>query len=67
MVINPVLNFSRAPETNFDEGDRIGLTVLKTDGTKYAENQLMTFRDGVFSGNLQWYAEANDKSTLTAY
>ncbi len=67
VLINPVLNFSRASETNFDEGDRIGLTVLKTDGTKYAENQLMTFRDGVFSGNLQWYAEANDMSTLTAY
>lgn len=27
----------------------------------------MTFKDGVFSGNVLWYSEGTEESTLTAY
>jgi uncharacterized protein (TIGR02145 family) len=62
--ISPVI--TRATDVNFETGDQIGLTITKADGTVYAANQQMTY-DGVFSGNLNWYSEGNDKSTLLAY
>ncbi len=62
--ISPVI--TKVTDVSFEDGDRIGLSILKGDAY-YAENQLLTFGDGVFSGSLVWYAEAAETSVLTAY
>ncbi|HIZ86524.1 MAG TPA: fimbrillin family protein [Candidatus Coprenecus stercoravium] len=62
--ISPVI--TKVTEVNFEDGDRIGLSILK-DGTYYAENQPLSFADGEFSGALTWYAEATQASDLIAY
>lgn len=65
VTISPII--TRATEVNFEDNDRIGLTITKSDGTLHANNELMTFGNGVFAGNLNWYAEGNETSTLVAY
>lgn len=65
VTISPII--TRATEVNFEDNDRIGLTITKSDGTLHANNELMTFNNGVFAGNLNWYAEGNETSTLVAY
>lgn len=62
--ISPVI--TKVTDVNFEDGDRIGLSIYKGDAY-YAENRLLTFGDGVFSGDLVWYAEAAETSVLTAY
>lgn len=64
VAIDPVI--TRATEVNFEAGDRIGLTVVR-DGAAYADNSLMTFSGSLFTGELMWYAEASQSSTLMAY
>lgn len=65
VTISPII--TRATEVNFEDNDQIGLTITKSDGTVHANNELMTFSNGVFAGNLNWYAEGNEPSTLVAY
>lgn len=65
VTISPII--TRATEVNFEDNDQIGLTITKSDGTVHANNELMTFSNGVFAGNLNWYAEGNETSTLVAY
>ena len=65
VTISPVI--TRATETSFENGDVVGLTITKSDGTVYATNEAMTFSNGAFSGNVIWYAEGTEESTLTAY
>lgn len=62
--ISPVI--TKATDVNFEDGDRIGLTIMRED-TPYAENEMLSFSDGVFSGSLMWYPEAAETSSLTAY
>ncbi len=66
--LSPVI--TRATDVDFENGDKIGLSIVRnyaeTDDT-YAENQLLTYSEGVFSGSVEWYAEALVTSTLTAY
>lgn len=62
--IAPVI--TKVTDVNFEEGDMIGLTIMRGDAA-YAENEPLTFSDGVFSGNLLWYAEAAETSDITAY
>ena len=62
--ISPLI--TRATDTNFEDGDKIGLTITQESGG-YAENQELTFADGVFTGTLKWYSESLTESTLTAY
>lgn len=64
VAIDPVI--TRATEVNFEAGDRIGLTVV-SGGAAYADNSLMTFSGSLFTGELMWYAEASQSSTLMAY
>lgn len=63
--ISPVM--TRATEVDFENEDRIGLTIVKADGTKYVDNAMFTYADGVFSGGMTWYSEAGDPSTFVAY
>ncbi|MDE6858240.1 MAG: fimbrillin family protein, partial [Alistipes sp.] len=64
VAIAPVI--TRATEVNFEAGDRIGLTIVK-GGAAYADNSLLTFTGNVFTGELTWYDEALESSTLMAY
>lgn len=62
--ISPVL--TRATDTDFETGDQIGVSITTSDGTAYATNELLTYADGVFSGDLIWYT-GTEASTLVAY
>ena len=64
--IEPVI--TRATEVNFEDGDMIGLTMVKVNDTEaYASNECMTFGDGVFSSDLMWYADAYSEADVYAY
>lgn len=64
VTISPVI--TRALETSFESGDRIGLTIRQGE-TDYATNALLTYADNVFAGSLTWYTVSETTSTLTAY
>ena len=62
--LEPVV--TRATETNFENGDAIGLTITRAAGT-YAANEKLTYDGTAFSGSLNWYSEGTDEATLKAY
>ena len=62
--VEPVI--TRATETNFEKGDRIGLSIVRAMGD-YATNKPLTYDGTAFSGDLIWYHEAAEESTLKAY
>lgn len=67
IVIDPAV--TRADELNFDDGDRIGLTVVR-DGEPAAwlENVPLTCSGALFTGDgLNWYDDASVASSLRAY
>lgn len=65
ITIAPII--TRATETNFENTDQIGVTIIRSNDFVYAANKLMTFSDGVFTGDLLWYTEGNDESQIVAY
>lgn len=65
ITIAPII--TRATEVNFENADQIGVTVTQSNDFVYASNKLMTFNDGVFTGDLLWYPEGNDESQIVAY
>lgn len=65
ITIAPII--TRATEVNFEDTDQIGVTVTQSNDFVYASNKLMTFNNGVFTGDLLWYPEGNDESQLVAY
>ena len=66
LVIEPLI--TKATEVNFEDGDKIGLTVSVEGATgAYASNECLTFAADVFAGNLEWYADIYAKSDLYAY
>ena len=62
--VEPVI--TRATETNFEKGDQIGLSIVRTAGD-YATNAQLTYDGTAFSGDLNWYDEGAEESTLKAY
>lgn len=62
--VEPVI--TRVTETNFENGDVIGLSVVRTSGA-YATNAKMTYDGTAFSGDLNWYDNGEETSTLLAY
>lgn len=59
-------SISRVTGLNFDTGDRIGLTIVKS-GANYCENTPLRFDGTVFvSDDLFWYDDSSEKSNLTA-
>ena len=59
---------TRATETNFEDGDVIGLYIYQgVAATLYAENKQMTYNNGVFSSDLKWHTTTEDKARLVAY
>ncbi len=65
LSIDPLI--TRATEVNFEEGDRIGVAITLADGSSYVENAPLTYADGVFSGELKWYEDSGQSSSLRAY
>ena len=64
--VEPVI--TKATEVNFENGDRIGFTMAKVNGTEnYADNACLTFDGSVFSGDLMWYADAYSEADVYAY
>jgi len=57
---------TKVTETDFEAGDAIGLTVTRAAGV-FATNEKLTYDGSAFTGNLNWYAEGADESTLSAY
>lgn len=57
---------TRATELSFEQGDKIGVTIIKDDQSKHADNALMTYTDGAFIGNTSWY-EGEATSKMIAY
>ncbi len=65
--ITPVI--TRATSTNFEQGDQVGLKIVKKDQSVYAENACLTY-DAVrqsFKGDLKWYAEGGETCSLFAF
>lgn len=64
--VEPVI--TKATEVNFETGDQIGLTMTKVNGTEaYAANACLAFDGTVFSGDLNWYADAYSEADVYAY
>ena len=62
--VEPVI--TRVTETNFENGDAIGLAVVRTGGA-YAANEKLTYDGSAFSGSLNWYDNGDEACTLKAY
>lgn len=64
ITISPAI--TRVSELDFETGDQIGLTIVRTSGS-YADNVCMSYDGSVFSGSdLKWYT-TGESATLTAY
>ena len=64
--VEPVI--TKATEVNFESGDQIGLTMTKVnDAEAYAANECLTFDGTVFTGELNWYADAYSEADVYAY
>lgn len=58
---------SRVTGLHFDEGDRIGLRILR-GAEAFAENHEMTYDGAAFAApDLLWYDDLRERSTLQAY
>ena len=62
--VEPVV--TRVTETNFENGDQIGLSITRAAGA-FATNAPLTYDGSAFSGALTWYSEGADEATLKAY
>ena len=62
--IEPVI--TRATETDFEQGDKIGVTIIR-NGADYATNECMTYENDVFKSNLAWYTSGEQNSEFIAY
>ena len=62
--ISPLI--TRATDVDFEDGDMIGLSVLK-DGAAFATNERLSCTDGVFSGSLVWFTEPESVADFAAY
>ena len=62
--VEPVI--TRATETNFENGDQIGLSIVRATGD-FATNAQLNYDGTAFSGDLNWYDEGSEASTLKAY
>ena len=63
ITISPTV--TKVTETNFEQGDVIGLTIVRGSDV-WADNARLSYDGGVFSGELNWYPD-EDASTLKAY
>jgi hypothetical protein len=67
ITVSPTISLTRATDMNFEEGDRIGLTIIRVDESLHTENAMLTHDGEVFSGGAVWYSGTNEASHLVAY
>lgn len=63
--IEPVI--TRATEVNFEEGDLVGVDIIKSTGESYAQNSKLSYSGNAFSGGLEWYADGGQTCSVSAY
>ena len=63
--ISPIL--TKVSDTAFEQGDAIGLTMVRSNQEVYASNEKLVYDGSVFSGSLMWYAEGTDGASVSAY
>ena len=63
--LEPII--SKATSTNFEDGDRVGLSIVRSDGTVHADNACLSYSEKVFSSALKWYADGGQSCTVQAY
>ena len=71
-VTPPLAPQSRATDTDFEQGDAVGLTITLTakNNEKFVENKQMTFNAATqtfTASEFRWYEDYNTPSTLFAY
>ena len=62
--LEPVI--TRATETDFEQGDKIGLSIVRAGGD-FAVNAPLTYEGTAFGGDVKWYEDGTEESTLKAY
>ena len=62
--VEPVI--TRVTETNFENGDAIGVSIIRKSGD-FAANAKFTYDGTAFAGDLNWYEDGEEASTLKAY
>ena len=62
--VEPVI--TRATETNFETGDQIGVSIIRQSGD-FATNAQFKYDGTSFEGNLNWYEDGEETSTIKAY
>ena len=62
--IDPVI--TKANETNFEEGDKIGVTIMR-GAEAFTSNMAATFDGTLFRSDVFWYTEGEQTSKFTAY
>ena len=62
--VEPVI--TRATETDFENGDAIGLSVIRATA-EHATNVKLTYDGTAFAGDLNWYEDGEEASILKAY
>ena len=62
--VEPVI--TRVTETNFEQGDAIGVSIVRKSGD-FASNAQFTYDGTAFTGGLNWYDDGEDASTIKAY
>ena len=65
VLLEPVI--TRALSLNFNEGDKIGMDIVKSDGTAHVTNALMTYAGTTFSGDVKWYSDGGQTCSISAY
>lgn len=68
-ALTPSAKSTRATDTDFELGDRVGLRVTMTaDGSRFVDNKLMSFDGTDFkTDGFLWYEDVNATSMLLAY
>lgn len=65
--IDPIIE-TRATELSFENNDMVGLSInMNENNSVFTENALMTYNGSNFVGDLTWYSEVTETSTLLAY
>lgn len=62
--VEPVI--TRVTETDFENGDAIGLSVIRATD-EYVTNAQLTYDGSVFSSDLEWYEDRDEACILKAY
>lgn len=68
LTVDPLLTErTRATATEFERGDRIGVSVTTSEGD-YLDNTPLTFNGTLFADeNVRWYDDGQQRATVTAY